>query len=375
MIDLRRTSWTLGDLDLTWNGLAVVASSFDPGASGGSGDRTVSLTVVVAAPDLGLMADRQADLDRECAKPRNVLRHLARGMGAVTRYVVGEPSVTVVPDEAGEGAGFRRVELSWPVLSWPTADEASSLTFSGGAVALSVAGSRPTSLSLAVSGGAGLGLVLAASQPDLGVPWNPSLRQWTAATGTSGTRTFHPSQTWLSALSVTIPQASMQAGPHSLVGRFYKASSGTVTISWTGPDGQSYSRSVTWAGSGSQVVALGVLSLDPSAGSAAVAFTIPSGVTVDDVFAVYAGADSGVVIVDAGSNAAVRVDAPDVSNRMLGSVRLGAALRPAGAALVASSPLPVVPPSSRLYVASVGVSSPSVVASWLPAVQSHAVAS
>jgi hypothetical protein len=118
-----------------------------------------------------------------------------------------------------------------------------------------------------------------------------------------------------------------------------------------------------------------VLSLDPSAGSAAVAFTIPPGVTVDDVFAVYAGADSGMVLVDCGSNASVRVEAPDAANRMLATVRLGAAQRPAGIGLVASSPLPVVPSLSRLYVASVGVSAPSCVASWLPAVQTHAVAS
>jgi len=388
--------WILGDLDLTTGGLSVVAASFDPGQSAGSGDtgtsRTVALTVLaswadawpedwqVSWPGPMDMTNAQAALDRECAKtPYNVLRYLPGALGPATRYVVGSPTVTTVPDEDAERAGFRKIEISWPTDYFPTTDEAATLSFSGGAQAVSVGGSRQASLSLAVVAAGGLGTVLACTQPDRGVPWNPSLRQWTPSPGggsaIAAPPTFHSSQKWRASLVPTIPAASMQAGPHALTGRFYRASAGTETISWTGPNGQAYSASVTWAAGGAIIVPLGVLVLDPASGDAGLNFSFSANVYVDDVFATYAGQYSGMVIVDCGTDPSLWVNAPSADSRMRGSVKVGSATpgRSPGVGLIAASDLPLMPSTSRLYVAATDTQAPNVTASWLPAVQTHAV--
>lgn len=369
--------WLLGDLDLTWGGFAVVADSFDPGESGGA-DRSVKLTVLVARPDLSSMADDQAALDVECARDRNVLRYLPGAFGAATRFLVGEASVTTVPDETAERNGWRTVEISWPVIGWPAADEPRSMSYAGGAVAVAVGGSRPCVVSLAVTAGTGLGKVLACSQPDLGVPWSPSLRRWVASPNSGSTvaagSTFWPSQNWRASLAPVIPAASVQRGPHTLIGRFYRASAGTETISWTATGGQSYSTRVTWTAGGDKIVPLGVLVLNPDDGDAVVSFAFSGAVYVDDVFAVYAGKDSGLVVVDAGANHGAWVDAPLIENRMLGRVRVGATYpgRAPGLALIAAGDLPLRPATARLYVVATGTTAPAVTATWRPAVQTHA---
>lgn len=369
--------WILGDLDLTWDGLGVIVDSFNPGASGGN-DRTVALTVLVAQPDLAAMAEWQAALDLECAKTWNTLVHDPGEFGSATRYIVGAASVTTTADAASESGGWRKVELSWPLTGWPTSDTLSTLATSGGASAVTVGGSRQTSLSLAVTSGVALGTVIACTQPDLGVPWSPSLRQWVSSPNSGSTitapSTFHPSQKWRASLAPYIPAASIQAGPHGLTGRFYRASAGTETISWSGPNGQAYSTSVTWAAAGAMIVPLGSLVLDPTSGDAAISFLFSASVYVDDVFAVYLGRYSGLVIVDAGANTGAWVDAPSIDNRMLGRVRIGTTYpgHSPGLSLLAASDLPLQPATARLYVAATGTTAPSVVASWRPAVQTHA---
>jgi hypothetical protein len=369
--------WILGDLDLTWDGLGVIVDSFNPGASGGN-DRTVALTVLVAQPDLAAMAEWQAALDLECAKTWNTLVHDPGEFGAPTRYVVGPASVTTTTEDASERAGWRKVDLSWPVTGWPAADTPTTLTTSGGSSAVTVGGSRPASLSLAVTSGVALGTVIACTQPDMGVPWSPSLRQWVASPNSGSTisapSTFWPSQNWRASLAPNIPAASVQAGPHGLTGRFYRDSAGTETISWSGPNGQAYSTSVTWDAAGAQIVPLGSLVLDPDDGDAAISFLFSASVYVDDVFAVYLGQYSGLVIVDAGADTGAWVDAPAVENRMLGRVRVGTTYpgHSPGLGLLAASDLPLLPATARLYVATTGTTTPNVVASWHPAVQTHA---
>ena len=370
-VSIGRRTWILGDLDLTWGGLGVVEESFDPGQSGGSG-RTLSLTVLVSRLHLSDAADVQALLDLECAKRTNVLTFHPDGFGAPTRYIVGEATVTTEPWEQGERRGLRRVALSWPVLGWPTTDEVAVSTGAGGARLLAVGGSRPSALTLDVSASS-LGTVLACTQPDLGPAWTPGLRQWTASpnTGSSLGATFHPSQTWKTSFSATIPQASVQRGPHALVARLYRASAGTESIGWVGNGWQGRLLSVRWASGGAMIVPLGVLVLDPDDGDGVFTMSIPAGVYVDEVFAAYAGEGSGMVVVNAGSATAMKVEAPALSNRLLGRVTVGG--KPSGLSLIASSDLPVVPPSSRLYVASTSNQTLTVAASWRPAVQTHAV--
>lgn len=376
MIDAQ-PRWILGDLDLTWDGLGVVVDSFNPGESGGT-DRTVALTVLVAQPDLAAMAEWQAALDLECAKTWNTLVHDPGEFGSATRYVVGAASVTVTTDAAAERGGWRKVELSWPLTGWPASDAPSTLTTTSGVTAVAVGGSRPASLSLAVTAATGLGTVIACTQPDLGVPWSPSLRQWVSSPNSGSTitapSTFHSSQKWRASLAPSIPTASVQAGPHGLTGRFYRASAGTETISWSGPSGQAYSTSVTWTAAGAQIVPLGSLVLDPDDGDAAISFLFSASVYVDDVFAVYLGQYSGLVVVEAGTNTGAWVDAPVIENRMLGRVRIGTTYpgHSPGLGLLAAGDLPLLPATARLYVAASGATAPTVVASWRPAVQTHA---
>lgn len=380
MIDAQ-PRWILGDLDLTWGGLAVESGSFDPGESSSS-DRSLALTVLVARPDLDSMADQQAALDLECAKTFNTLVHDPGEFGAATRWIVGAATVKTAPDEAAEQSGWRKVEITWPVATWPTSDDVNTLAMTGGASAVAVGGSRPASCSLAVTSTSALGVVLACTQPDFGVPWSPSLRQWVASPNSGSTitapSTFHASQKWRASLAPSIPAASMQAGPHTLVGRFYRASAGTETISWSGPNSQAYSTTVTWAAAGALIVPLGSLILDPTQGDAALSFLFSASVYVDDVFAAYAGKDSGLVVVDAGSNTGAWVSAPSADNRMLGTVRVGTTApgRPPGISLLAASDLPLKPATARLYVAASGTTAApalSALASWHPAVQTHAV--